>query len=272
MSNSLDKNEIKLYHFESFQSFKNIEHYISTRQGGHSIGAYDSLNLGKNTKDNPENFLKNRLALAEKLVSEVDKMTFPQQTHSGNVKVLNEHFFNSTTQEQDDFLRETDAIITNVKKQWINVLAADCVPILLYDSEKEVVAAIHAGWRSCVQGILQNTIDLMIRTFQSKPKSIKMGIGPSISQKNYEVGEEVVSSFKDAFPQFHEQIFSNFKTDRKAHLDLWTANKLQAIEKGIPDSNIEVLGICTYENHDTFFSSRFDKGITGRFATGIKLN
>ena len=107
----------------------------------------------------------------------------------------------------------------------------------------------------------------MKATFGTRGEDIYAGIGPSVSQDSYEVGEEVVSAVDRSFGTNHEltiPVGSN-----KAMLDLWKANKLQLMEFGVQPSRIEISDLCTVKNNNHFFSAR--KGDAGRFAAGILL-
>jgi hypothetical protein len=161
-----------------------------------------------------------------------------------------------------------DALITKRNDIALAILLADCVPVLLYDPKKKVVAAIHAGWRGTVANITQATIIKMKEQFNCNPQDIIAGIGPSISVENYEVGPEVKEAADLAMGEYHNTVINK---NGKLYFDLWKANKLQLLKSGLEDSNIEVSGICTYRNNETFFSARANKPITGRFAAVIKI-
>jgi polyphenol oxidase len=149
-------------------------------------------------------------------------------------------------------------------------MVADCVPLLLFDPVKKVVAVIHAGWRGTVQHITSNTIKVMIDRFGSNPADILAGIGPSIGPCCYEVGEEVKAVVHESFGTTEGYLVSQPHSE-KPYFDLWYANQKQLIELGLKPENIETSQICTKCNHRMFYSSRADKGVTGRFAAGIFL-
>jgi YfiH family protein len=148
-------------------------------------------------------------------------------------------------------------------------MSADCVPVLLYDREKKVIAAIHAGWKGTVNGIVDKVVSAMKKEFGCLPGNIRAGIGPSICAASYEVGPEVIAQFREKVPDT-EKLFSNFHGE-KAHVDLWEANRAWLLRQGVPEENIEVAGICTFQNPGRFFSARYFKNRTGRFAACIAL-
>jgi YfiH family protein len=150
------------------------------------------------------------------------------------------------------------------------VQTADCVPILLFDPEKKVVAAVHAGWRGTVSKILAKTVGQMVEKFDCQPSDIVAGIGPSIHMHAYEVGAEVVEAVQDNFGN-STALLKPSLTEGKAFFDLWEANKTILIESGIPEENIEVMGLCSFEHADLFYSARRDGIDTGRMVSGIRL-
>ncbi len=132
-------------------------------------------------------FTTGRDASVEDLGLKIEDLGLPRQTHSDHVMWINE-----AGRPED-----TDAVITKEKGLCICVKTADCIPVLMYDSRKKIVAAIHAGWRGTVAKIVSKTIEEM----QSDPKDLHAIIGPGISQHAFEVGDEVYDLFfKAGFP------------------------------------------------------------------------
>lgn len=194
----------------------------------------------------------------------------PHQTHTANVAIITDP---STSR---DNLQDIDALITNLPNCAIGVRTADCVPVLLYDPKQKAIAAIHSGWRGTVKKISQNTIRLMQQTYGTHPSDLKAIIGPSISPASYEVGPEVIEAFLQA--GFPKEISVSPTTSaptpalalalapsleeraggEASHLDLWFANRWLLEETGVKPENIHIAGICTYINHDRFYSARHD--------------
>ena len=140
----------------------------------------------------------------------------------------------------------------------------------IYDPVKLVIGAAHAGWRGTVKKMAANTILKMQEQYGCSPKNICVGIGPSIGPCCYNVGGEVIQEVLQTFGTTEGLI--NFNNPEFAPiLDLWSANKMQLIEVGVSEENIEIAEICTNCHHDDFFSSRHGKGITGRFGAGIMI-
>jgi len=160
-----------------------------------------------------------------------------------------------------------DAVITKQKGLLIGVQVADCVPILLCDPLKQVVGAVHAGWRGTAQAILKKTIHIFCGRFFSNPADILVAIGPSIRQCCYEVDGEVIRAVSSATG--HGAYFRT-KGD-KFYLDLAAANQLQALTMGVPEGNVWVSAECTFCSPEKFFSYRFNKGSVGRQAGFIGI-
>jgi len=262
----VELNKITILQFDNLSNFHNIRHFVTTRKGGCSNNQYESLNLGFGTEDETGNVLKNRILLSEELGIPLDWFIFPQQTHSNNVVVVGIEKMGNGASKKDNAIPNTDALITNTKNVCIVVQVADCVPILLYDYSKRVVACIHAGWRGTSNKISEVTIRRMQKEFGCEISNIIAAIGPSIGKCCYEVGEEVVTKFKDI--GLNETIT---KSNGGYMLDLKIANYIQLVRAGIINKNIEISGFCSYCNNDFFYSSRRDNRDTGRFVAGIML-
>lgn len=253
---------LKLFKFNNLDKYKEISHFVSGREGGVSQGETGSLNLSFTVPDKPENVMENRRRIADSFSISPEKLVFPQQTHTNNVGIVTkENYLNQ--------LADTDAVITNETGICIAVMSADCVPILLFDPVKKVVAAVHAGWRGTVARIVSRAVVVMKNHYGSNPADLIAGIGPSICSEVYEVGEEVVNAVENTFTDT-EKILNPGKPG-KAFLNLWEANKADLLSTGIKAENIEIAGKCTFLNSDLFFSARKSKE-SGRFGAGIMLN
>lgn len=172
-------------------------------------------------------------------------------------------------------LEGVDALVTALPDCAIGVRTADCVPILLYDPECRVVAAIHSGWKGTVQRISQKTLFLMKQEFGCRPETIRAAIGPAIGPASFQVGEEVVQFFKEQnFPL--DEIwtfrpgFSCVPMVDGHHIDLFKANRWLLEEAGVPAACIQVAGIDSYTDPD-FYSARNEGMDCGRTISSIKL-
>lgn len=162
-----------------------------------------------------------------------------------------------------------DAIVTNQPGVLVAVETADCVPILLLDPSRGVYAAVHAGWRGTLGGIVAKTVRVMQDRFGAHLRSIRAAIGPSIGVCCYEVNGTVLAPLKRGFPYWAD-VVENVK-GTKAHLDLRGFNRRQLEEAGIRPDRIETVNLCTACHRDLFYSYRRDGARTGRMMSGIGL-
>ncbi|BEG98050.1 peptidoglycan editing factor PgeF [Bacteroides sedimenti] len=257
--------------FEQFCSIPDISHFITTRQGGCSEDTFASFNCAPFSGDAPERVKRNQEVLCAKLGINQQNLVIPFQTHGTTIRAIDAFYLSLSPEEQHRRLHGVDALISDLKGMCLCVSTADCAPVLLYDSVNKAVAVVHAGWRGTVAKIVKQTLDLMEQTYNTEAKDVMAAIGPSISADAFEVGNEVYEAFqKVGFDM--ERIASWNEESQKYHIDLWEANRLQLMEAGVESENIEISGICTYENHNRFFSARRLGTKSGRILSGIMLN
>lgn len=250
-------NGCTLWQFDNFSSIHQVRHFVSGRK---SVPGKKEFTLSYSSSPDRQEIEHNRKYIAVAMDIPEHQLFFPSQVHQTKIVQVT----NRTRKEE---LMETDALITNETGLGIAVMSADCVPILVYDSLNNAAAAVHSGWRGTVARILEKTLSEMETRFGTKGENVIAGIGPSVCQDSYEVGEEVIESVLDTFGNQPGLLVNH--TSKKAHLDLWLANKLQLLEFGVPEERIEIANLCTVKNNSEFFSAR--KGDTGRFAAGISL-
>ncbi len=248
---------LSIFKFESFKKYKDIAHLVTTKEG------WASGNKPRFTGDSEAIFAGFRKELAISCETDAKQFVFPRQTHSDRVAVVTSDNFANT-------IEDTDALITNEPGIFICVQTADCVPILLFDPKKKVVAAIHAGWKGTISKIAKKAVLRMTETFGSNPTDIVAGIGPSIHMHAYEVGPEVVEAVEASFSNSTALLKPSMNSG-KAFFDLWEANQTVLVESGIPEGNIELMGLCSFEQADLFYSARRDGTDTGRMVSGIRL-
>jgi polyphenol oxidase len=251
----VNKEGITIWQFENLSGQTGIDHFVSERKSN-TEGPEFTLSLSSSRDKGMIH--TNRQLLATAMNVDVTKLFFPSQVHL--TRIVN--VTNATSKEE---LMETDALITNERRLCIAVMSADCVPVLLYDRVNAAVAAIHSGWKGTVARILEKTLHAMQATFGTNGKDVIAGIGPSVSQDSYEVGEEVIAHVENSFGKSSGLMV--YKPGNKAKLDLWKANEIQLRDFGV--TQIEISDLCTVKNNQHFFSAR--KGDSGRFAAGIML-
>lgn len=254
--------------FQSLSAFDEISHFCTTRNGGVSTGNYASLNLSPFTGDNLHFQQHNLFSLSETIGVQSDRLVMPFQNHGDKIVAINESYFQLNASQQQQMLHGVNAIVTNNPGICIAVTTADCVPLLFYDPKRKVVAAVHAGWRGTCAKLASKTILYLQNNYQSNPADIRVAIGPSISVQAYQVGEELFDEFSEAgFPV--QDIFE--QRDGALFLDLWNANKWQLIQQGVLEQHVELSGICTYSQHEKFYSARRLGLKSGRFLSAIML-
>ncbi|WP_170019267.1 peptidoglycan editing factor PgeF [Campylobacter sp. RM16190] len=212
---------------------------FTTRFGGVSSGAYESLNLGDHVGDEAKNVAKNREILAKLLSVKAKNLKFMRQIHSNRVEII---------RNLDDEIAPCDGIITNLKGVVLCVLVADCSPILIVDEMREVVAAIHAGRAGVVGQICTNAVNRMKSEFGSKTQNLKVFVGPNIKGGCYEIGELDLGEF------------NRYKNDGKFDINAALADEFK--ELGV--KSVKFDEICTHCD-ERYFSYRRER-VTGRFA------
>lgn len=257
--------------YELLSSYPNISNFVTTRQGGFSEGAYASFNCSPYTGDKCNTVWHNQYALFGGMKQKPRELFIPEQKHGLTSLVIDSSFLDERLEMRWRLLNHIDALITNVPGYCVCVTTADCVPVLLYDTAKQVVAAVHAGWRGTVGHIVSRTLEHMNLSFGTQSKDVIACIGPSISLESFEVGEEVYEAFQEDGSDM-SRISKWNETTQKHHIDLWEANRMQLLDSGVAESNIEVAGICTYIHHEKFFSARRLGVESGRMLSGIMIN
>lgn len=257
---------MELITFDLLNKFSKIAHFCTTRQGGVSVGNYASMNMSPFSGDNVEHQSEN-LNLLKKKLNTTD-LIIPFQTHGTEIGIINEDFIQKNFAERADLLNGVDALITKEPNVCIGVTTADCVPLIFYDPQLEVIAVAHAGWRGTCGRIAEKVVKRMQEEFGSHPQHINVVIGPSISGTVYNVGNELIDNFSSAgFP-----VAEIFNTNNELiYLDLWKANQWLLESMGVPADHIQISEICTYTQHEKFFSARRLGLKSGRMLSAIML-
>ena len=172
---------------KKLSKIKSLKHGFFNSKGGISNNIYKSLNCGPGSRDKPSNVKKNLEIVRKKIKKSAKDIFLLNQIHSNKFIYIDEKY-------QFKSKPSVDAIITNQKYLPIAILTADCVPILICDNQKKMIAAIHAGWKGAYKGIVDRVIKFMIKK-GSKPQNISAVIGPSISIDNYEVQNDFKNKF-----------------------------------------------------------------------------
>tara|TARA_B100000123_G_scaffold271310_1_gene250828 strand:+ start:30 stop:788 length:759 start_codon:yes stop_codon:yes gene_type:complete len=228
---------------KKLSKFKKINHGFFNRNSGTSKGIYKSLNCGPGSKDKKKDIQKNLEIVRKKIGKNSKKIFLLNQIHSNKFVYIDENF---TFKKKI----KADAVITNQKNLPIAILTADCVPLLLYDNKKSIIAAIHAGWKGAFKDIIDKVINFMSSKGCDR-KNITVAIGPCISQKNYNVKED----FKIKFLK-KDKKNKIFFTKRKGliYFNLPKYVKYQLESNRI--NRIDLLKIDTFDKKNNYFSAR----------------
>lgn len=265
-----DNKGIALYSFES-PAFESVTTFVTTRHNSDgTASARGNFNLGLYCGDDNTQVERNLQQLCDALSIARHNLFYPRQVHGAKVLDINESFMALSHDEQTSRLDGVDALVTHLPHVAIAVTTADCVPVVLYDPVRQVVAAIHAGWRGTVQEIVRHTLLYMQQHYGTQVADIQAGIAPCIGVEAYEVGQEVVDALQQAGYDLDAIAMRNPAT-AQYHIDLATACADLLLRCGVLLHHIEVCGICTHRHSDTFYSVRALGSDTGRFLTGVML-
>jgi len=294
---------LQIIQVDGWRQYDWLRHGFSTRPGGvSSVYGGSSLNLGWTKEDEPASVVENRRRFLAAVVGETE--IDPLRTLVG-VRQVHSAIAHTVRQEEGAFegklatadgkaVLEGDGLITDVPGVMLGVGTADCVPVLLADVSKRVVAAFHAGWRGTVARIVEQGVRRMRQEYGSRPEDLVVAIGPSIGACCYSVGDEVRTEFETNFLYANElfrevnhpepwrtqdapsteNISHASEPATKIHLDLWEANCRQLLDAGLDEAQITVVGHCTACLRDAhgamrYFSHRSEHGIAGRMLNVI---
>lgn len=248
-----------------------VRHLFSTRLGGISSGIFSTMNLSYTRGDEKTAVDENYRRIAEMLECGISDIVCSDQTHTTNIRVVEEKDRGKGTVRPKDYT-DIDGLITNVPGIVLATFYADCVPLFFIDTKKKAVGLSHSGWRGTVGRMGQSTIEAMQKAYGTRPEDVAAAIGPSICQDCYEVSEDVAEAFYREFhkPGQGEEILLS-KGNGKYQMDLWRANQIVLEEAGIRPEKIQVTDVCTCCNPDYLFSHRASHGKRGNLGAFLGL-
>ena len=238
-----------------------VPHAFSTRSGGVSPPPFASLNLGtvggSSIQDPNDNLRENYCRLHTAIGCGQREHCGVRQVHGSTVRIARqgEPFENGVA---------ADALVANDPSRTVGIKYADCVPILLATEDGTAVAAVHAGWRGILAGVLPAAVTELAKLTTGSPRLLA-AVGPCVSTDAFEVGPEVVAGFVVYFGP-NAPVHQN---NHKHHIDLRQAVLLQLQGCGISPESIDLTDCCTFASSDEFFSHRRDGMLTGRMAAVI---
>jgi purine-nucleoside/S-methyl-5'-thioadenosine phosphorylase / adenosine deaminase len=244
-----------------------LDAFVTGRHGGVSSGVYAELNLSLGVGDDPDHVIENRRRAAESAGADLADMVFAHQVHGRDVAVLTDGDRGRGTRTVDD-APAADALVTATPGVGLVVMVGDCVPIVLYDPEGDILAAVHAGWRGTVARVTDAALDAMAALGADRAR-VLAGLGPAITADRYQVGDDVADAALACFCGDVDGIVRPDGTGRWT-FDLWAANRRLLVEAGVDPANVEVSPVGTGPG-SPFFSDRAARPC-GRFAAIARLH
>jgi YfiH family protein len=229
-----------------------FHHGFTSRAGGVSEGPFQSLNLGLKWGDARENVLENRRRLGE--ATRAGTLYLASQVHGARIVVVR-----AGDDPAEVARQQADGLCSDLAGVAVGIYVADCVPVLLADPRTGAFAAVHAGWRGTVAGILPVAIETMARAYGSAPADLRVALGPAIGRCCFEVGPEVASAFAGWPGAVLEE------PGRKPHVDLRLVLRQQAVVAGVSEVFVDGGAACTScDPEGRFYSYRRDASRTGQ--------
>ncbi len=239
-----------------------VRHAFSTRQGGVSEAPFGSLNLGEAEGEEPERVRENRRRFFASADLSPGRVAEVRQVHGVNVIAAEEIAPESAA-------AEADGIMTDEPGVFLAVQTADCVPVLLADPEKRAVAAVHAGRRGTEAGVITSAVIRMKERYGTRAEDLIAALGPGISGKCYEVGDECIPPFRRRYPKWQELCIP--LGGGRWLLDRPEAVRRQLVAAGVREERIGTAPHCTFSESSRFFSYRRDGAPTGRLLAAIGI-
>ncbi len=252
--------KIPIFEFKIFKQFKrDLVHGVSMREGGVSEGHFESLNLGLDINDEAYKVEENLRRFCERLKIDREHVCLSYQNHSNKILMVDEvEIETGRVICHDERYRDkkgeyrfqnlydgVDGFLTDLSEVPLAVRFADCQGIFLFDPVRRVIGAVHCGWRGNAQNIAGKAVLMMVKEYRCNPLDIYAGISPSLGP--------CCSEFTDPGAELPEEMHEFI---HGKNVDLWDCTIQQLYDEGVPEENIELAGICTKCENDTFFSYR----------------
>lgn len=253
---------------DGFSAVGGVAHGFSTRVGGVSEGVYGTLNLGFCRGDDREKVLENYRIFCKTIGTSYEGLVLSNQVHGDVVRTVTTADKGKGIHCNGDY--EADGLITDVPGLCLTIFGADCLPILLYDPVRRVIAGVHAGWRGTANGIVNRAVEKMVDIYGSHADNILAAIGPGISKCCFETDEDVPNALSAAMgaPALH---YIEMRENGKFYVDLKGLNALRLTKLGLKPEHIAVSDVCTMCQRDKFWSHRYTNGERGSQVAMIQL-
>ena len=257
-----EKDGVKYVVITEFEDTNLVNHCFSTRIGGVSTGEAGTLNFGFSRKDTRVNVLENFKIICKTIDVDFEKLVLTDQVHDNKVyKVTQKDAGKGITRESD--IKCIDAFVTNVPHIPIVTFHADCIPVFFLDTNKKAIGLAHSGWKGTYENISKNVVDKMVQEYGTNPSDLICGIGPSIMECHFEVGDDVADMFAEKYGDEFVKMYD------KPHINLTAIVEKQLRQCGV--LKVVQSGICTYCNKNIYYSYRGDNHKTGSLISIMAL-
>jgi polyphenol oxidase len=240
-----------IYQFEHFSNFPELQHGIAPR----SVDKFSKFNMSFQFQD--EVTVKAHRQHVLKMTGEgLHDLIGSYQTHSDHI-LIHRSGDVIPTDEPHDY----DAFVSDAIGVGFIIKTADCQPVLMYDPIKRAVGLVHSGWKGSLKNVIGKTVKAMVKTFDSNPQDIRVGIGPSLGP--------CCAEFSDPKNELNEAALNHLLPENK--VDFWKLTREQLNAEGVINDHIQFSYICTVCSKDQWFSYRGDQPDEGRFGSVIGL-
>ena len=253
---------------DGIQDAGGVAHGFSTRLGGVSQGMWASLNLGVSRGDSPDHVRENYRRFFSAIGADGDKLAKTNQVHGGKVRVVTAADWKRDPYDRVDY--EADGLMTDTPGVVLLIYSADCIPVLLYDPVRRVIAAVHAGWRGTAAGIAATAVSRMVEVYDCRPEDILAAVGPGIGPCCFETHEDVPNAMMAAVSSAalpYIKVLENGKFS----LDLKGINAKLLTRAGLEPEHIAVCQDCTACMSEKYWSHRRMGNNRGSMAAAIQL-
>lgn len=259
---------VPVLYADGIEAAGGVAHGFSTRLGGVSQGAFASLNLGLTRGDDPEHVRENYRRFLSAVGASGKAFAMCDQVHGDTVRAI------TTADVKGDLYGklhyEADGMMTAIPGVALVVFSADCIPVLLYDPVRRVIAAVHSGWRGTAAGIVTRAVERMGQVYGCRPENILAAIGPGIGPCCFETHEDVPNAMMAAVAS-PALPFIKIKENGKFSVDLKGINAKRLELAGLDPANIAVCRDCTACMEEKYWSHRRQGTERGSMAAVIEL-
>ena len=220
-------------------------------------------NKEKLSKEEYDNAIKDYKTLCDAIGVDYINLVKTNQTHTDNVKIVNNKILKNAPDFNLDEYKETDGLITNKQNIVLSATNADCILLLFFDPVKKVIANVHSGWRGTLKRISVKAVEKMVKEFGCREQDIICCMCPSIRKCHFEVDKDVKDMFEQEYKNTKginlEEIIEEKIKDKKWNIDTILINRIILKNAGLKEENIVDSGLCSVCHSDEIHSYRAEK-------------